>query len=217
MRAVGVERGVDSDGGWTLIELLVALVLMSLLTVVLTEAVRSARDGFKDLEVRSEAQRTEAVQAHLRQLLGAMQTLRLPGQSTDQPIIDASATSMRFVTGYAPAGQFAGLYLVQLLLRPGVRANSFDLLEVRQVYRPRALGAADTDQPAATTSVLLSGLRSVDFLYFARGSQDRGDTWNAEWHDGVKLPLLVQISLTFPRGDKRTWAPLVVAIPIGQL
>jgi general secretion pathway protein J len=204
-----------TSAGFSLVEMLVALALLSMLTVILTTAIGSARLGFIDLEKQAELQRTRAVQSHMRQLFAGMYPARLPRSEPDAPIIATSPGEIHFVTGFAPGGQFGGLYRTTLFLKSRPESGRFDLYEERSIYRASGVGA-EAQEVVGTVSLLLANITSLSFQYFQSEGAQPAAGWSEQWRDPVRLPELLEIDVRFPRGDRRTWTPMVVVVPIGQ-
>jgi type II secretory pathway pseudopilin PulG len=201
------------EAGWTLIELIVAMLLLSMLTALLANAIGGARQSFASLEQRTAEARSEAVQLHLRRAISEAMPVRSAGQATGEPLVTASAQRLRFVSGFSPAGQLNGLYTVDLFVRPRQSGATSDLVVVRTPFQ-----SADAPEAAAApgaTSILMPGIAGVRMRYF--GSLERQPpTWHEAWPEPNRLPALVSIEMLFGRGDRRTWPTLVIAVPTGQ-
>lgn len=200
------------DAGWTLLEMLVAMALLALTTALLAAAISGARTGFTALERRTSDSRSEAVQTHLRHAISQMRPLRPAGAPETGPLIEAAATSLGFVSSYSPAGQFGGIYFVQL----GLQARSdgyFDLFETRSLFRTAAQpGTAATIQPGIR-SPLLPAIADIRFQYYGQAEEGEPPSWSTSWTARTKLPQLVSVQINFPPGDRRSWPTFVVAVP----
>ena len=201
-----------SQDGWTLVEVLVALSLLSLLTALLTIAIGSSRSSLNAVERRVENARGEFAAMHLRQVLSEARPLRSADQPDGSPIIAASATALRIVSAYSPAGQYAGLHAVDLFLQPRAQPDTFDLVAARSLYRAARNADGSSPQAARTVTILLSQVAAVRFQYF--GSQDDGQPpyWSDQWKHAFRLPALISIEVTYPSGDRRNWQDLIVDV-----
>lgn len=206
-------REDTGEAGWTLIELIVAMLLLSMLTALLANAIGGARQSFASLEQRTAEARSEAVQLHLRRAISEAMPLRSAGQANDEPLITASAQRLRFVSGFSPAGQLNGIYTVDLFVRPRQSGATSDLIVVRTPFQP-----ADAPEAAAAPgamTVLMPGIAGVRMRYFGSLGQQPA-SWQETWPEPNRLPALVSIEVLFARGDRRTWPTLVIAVPTGQ-
>lgn len=206
----------DDQAGWTLLELLVALGLMSLMTVLLTSSLYGARTGLRNLNEQSGASLVEAAQGYLRRAITQSYPARRPGVPVDGALLDGQRTSVRYVTAYGPAGQYGGLYAIELGILPGSRNGTFDLVEKRTLYRPAPqAGTPDPVRPE-TYSRLLENVENVTFRYLGQHVDQPATGWESEWSDSVSLPQLIAIDIGFSNGDRRRWPILIIALPLGR-
>lgn len=183
--------------GFTLLEVLAAMLLLALLLVGVYAGVRTAIRG-----VRSG---TAAVQ-RIDQIRSAQQFLsRELAQSMTQPIghteggeniyFEGSAHRLRYV---APLPGYLG--------RLGAQLQQLQLVEDGHGGWNLVLSLAllppdgSTPQPLGDPQVLMDHLREGRFSY--RGVDVRGRllAWSPQWEDGRLLPLLVRIELQ-PQGN----------------
>lgn len=182
------------DAGFTLLELLVAVVLLGLVGLTLSGGIRiGVRAWERSADLGQGAERIAAVQAVLRRQLERaypLSDLRRP----DRAIVfagDADRIDFR-----APGPQPLGLGALQ--------AASLE----RQGDR---LTLAWADAAAAVhRETLLDGVRSLQIDYY--GSRDRQEAraWRDSWQDAFFLPGLIRIEVAF-RDESRRWPTLVIA------
>lgn len=202
------------EAGWTLIEIIVAMLLLSMLTALLGNAIGGARQSFASLEQRTAEARSEAVQLHLRRAISEAMPLRTAGQANDEPLITASSQRLRFVSGFSPAGQLNGIYTVDLFVRPRQAAATNDLVVVRTPFQPADASDAAAAAPGATT-ILMPAIAGLRMRYFGSLGQ-QPPAWHDTWAEPNRLPALVSVEVLLARSDRRTWPTLVVAVPTGQ-
>jgi type II secretion system protein J len=171
------------QSGFTLIETLVALALLSLMTIFATGAI-ATMSRTKQVEARIAVRSNmEAVERHLTQTLSDMRTLFAVG--TDQGTqlaFSGESGSVSFVGLLSDRLERGGLYS----LHYGVTENGVFALEY-QLYRP--LHEFKTGQ----SENLLSGVENVSFNYF--GSTMDGDSarWSNQWHLKDTLPRAISV------------------------
>jgi general secretion pathway protein J len=204
------------EAGWTLIELLVGLVLLSLITVLITSSVYSSRRSLAQVERRDEAMSIEMAETYLRHALAEAQPIKAANAPIDAPLIDAGRDHLRLVTAYAPAGQFGGLYEIGLGLAENRRRTAYDLAETRTLYRPTPEPGMPEPLRPSDRSHLIPRVAALGLRYYGVRGEDETATWGDEWSDPTKLPDLIEIQLRFPNGDNRRWTPLIVALPVGR-
>lgn len=194
MRAT--RRRTAADAGFTLLEVLVAVFVLGVVLVLLTQGVRfglqatqlqaAVRDRHGDLEVIDHALRRMVALAdpgffpEPSTLRGTAQTLSF---TTELPISGDGPMQRADVTLSAQAGR--------LLLR---------WTPHRHVER---FGAV----PAWQQTVMLDGIERIELAYHA---PDPNSAWTAAWN-ADKLPALVRIRIVFPDASGRHWPPLLVA------
>ncbi len=184
--------------GFTLLEILVALVVLGFLMVGLSQGVRFGLTAW-GMQERIIGQRgdLDAVDRVLRQLIGQMD----PGTRSDPPKV--AGTQARFAfTSALPLmadGESADMLL---MVDPAHR------LSLR--WTPHLHAKRTAPPPPPRTEELLGGIERAQFAYWR--PSPGGGSWVGTW-DGKSLPALVRIRIVFPEGDRRHW-PDIVAAPL---
>lgn len=186
------------QGGFTLLEILVALVVLGFLLAGLNQGVRFGLRAWT-MQGRSVDQRSEldAVDRTLRQLVADMD----PGTQVEADTVHGSATELAF-TSDLPEGAAAFL--------PGRHADI--RLSVDRAHRlvlrwlPHRHVVRFGPPPPPTDTVLLQGVERLSLSYWPRN----GAGWATQW-ENRHLPALVRIRLVFAKGDPRRWPDIVAA------
>jgi len=191
-------------GGFTLIEVLVALALMSLIGTILIESLRMGGHTWRHVTRKvANIEEITRAQEFLRQRLG---TIYPP-----QPVTDLNSASESFVgeaqklefSSPAPASSDEALVRYQL----GLSSSNPENVEIRyrregtELFSPQA-GSWSTEPLIAHASGL-----SIQFWEDSTSSSGR---WVAHWADAAKLPRLIRIDVRFAPNDSRRWPPLYV-------
>lgn len=193
-----------AERGFSLLEVLVALVVLGLLIGTLTQGVRfgvaAVAAQARIVGVRGDE---DAVERALRRLVEHMD----PGTFTTPPDMSGTATRAEFVTelpaaatllpGQGPAARSP------LRIDAVLEADARHRLVLR--WRPHVGGQRLTPPPPPSEEVLLTGVDQVTFGFL---SAQQG--WQSTWR-GTELPLLLRIHAGFPKGDRRSWPDLVAA------
>jgi general secretion pathway protein J len=187
------------EAGFTLLETIVALVVLGFLIIGLSEGVRfglGARAAQQRMVARGEG--LDAVDRTLRGLIGRMD----PGGFRTPPTLAGTPDRMAFLTEL-PAGAAVGgsrEAWVDLAVDRGHRlVLDWTIMPHAVVLRP----------PPAGRVVLL---RDVERLAIAYGEPAaKGGGWVRRWN-AADLPALVRIRIVFRAGDPRLW-PDIVAPP----
>jgi general secretion pathway protein J len=196
--------------GFTLIEMIVALALLSLVMGLLASTVRSSRHVLAVIDRNNMASAIVPVQSYLLSSFAQIVPPQLNRASTDRkPSLLGDAASVRFTTFHAPQGQIDGLYNVELhLVSNGDRASLFDLVATHTLFRPTTNDAKDVPVQRRR-SILASNISAITFSYF--GTVDgEPNTWRwlDTWSSVDRLPRLVRINVKLAQGPSQNWQQL---------
>lgn len=215
-----IEPRPPSDAGFTLIEMLVALALASVSVGILAGSVRSSRTVMAFIERNTAASAIVPAQSYLRLALAqAIPAQASPASTSNRtPVLIGEPDRISFNTFYAPRGQIAGLYQVEVRLEPvGGRAlNGFDLIAIQTLLRSARSVAPDVPLPTRK-STLASNVQAVSIRYFGIDDQDPENwQWLQSWSSVERLPRLVQISVTFTKDQNRIWHRLEAPLQLSN-
>ena len=199
-----MNTALPRTGGFTLIEVLVALALMSLIGTILIESLRMG--GHTWQRVTREAANIDEVtraQEFLRQHLA---TIYPP-----QPATDLSSASESFVgendtlefSSSAPGGSDGAL----ARYRFGMSSSDPGNVEIRYLRERIARFSAQADSWSSEPLIAHASGLSIQFWEGSTGSSGR---WVSHWADAAKLPGLIRIDVQFAPTDSRRWPPLYV-------
>jgi general secretion pathway protein J len=196
------------DGGFTLVELMIALVLMagmaSILFGSLSLAARSW-DGGEAKVLQVSDMRT--AQTYLRAQLSAQYPQRL-WKAAELPLLFAgSREEMRYAAALPERVAEGGVYYFRLaVVRTGEKSQ---LVQERVI--PDLAALQEPEFRDAERSVLAEDIAELAIGYFGRdGNAADADepTWRDRWDDPQRLPLLVRIDVKPAKGA--AWPTLVV-------
>ncbi len=184
--------------GFTLVELLVALTLFAVLSVLLFGAVRFGMRATEVGTARLErAGDIAAAAGFLRNELADAQPLEKQQDDRRTIAFDGEADSVEF-TALTPA-----------YLAPGgwhVLKVAFERRDAagRLVLSWRLVRADEGDDGplASGRAVLLEGVKSVEFGYFGAAAEGDRPQWHERWQDAASLPALVRLRIAFADGKR---------------
>jgi general secretion pathway protein J len=192
------------DAGFTLVEVLVVLALVSLLTVALFSSVRFGLKAWERTTSRAAAiDQNLLVQDFLRRMIAAAYPSFVVDDLTHGHVDFAGTeTSLSF---FAPTPLARGL---------GGRSR----FVVSQVQSGEAKALTVTSQSELTPveavsrvrDVLMTNLEGIEFSYFGKG-RSGALQWRNSWVSEPSLPQLVRLRVRFPAGDQRVWPELLIA------
>lgn len=184
------------DSGFTLVEVLVALALISLLAAALYQGLRLGNRAWSALSARAAAVDEIGVAHRLvRQVIDQAYPLPAPTAQGFQVDFRGQAKGLLFWTPPPEIWAYPG-GLIQARLQLRETDNRRDLVLSL---------SEDLANPARTEEItLLRGISDLTVDYF-------GSDWRSTWQNQPRLPQLVRLRITFPEGDRRNWTELVVA------
>ena len=187
--------------GFTLLEILVALVVLGFVLAGLSQGVRFGLQAW-GMQTRGIARQVDmdATQRALRRLIEQAD----PGEANETGTLQGQAHTLTFRSRLPPSAGEAGTLDAQIVLGVDGRHR----LVLRAVPHPHAelLGPP----PAALQTVLLDGVDHVDFSYFLASGKGAG--WHNAWSD-AQPPALVRVHIAFTGHDKQHHWPDLIAAP----
>jgi general secretion pathway protein J len=195
----------DRQSGFTLLETLVAVTVLALLMIGVTQGVRS---GFAlwSAQTRRSAQTAEldATARVLRGLLTAIpvgSAVAGRGAAASAIAFEGRADRLGFVgdlpTGFGDSRRAE----ITIVLRGG---------RLMLAWTAHRHEASDGAAPQPTEVELIRGVEGLEFAYWGDPAGGNAAQWLAQW-DGPALPQLIRIRLGFGKGDGRHWPDLVAA------
>ncbi|MDH3918344.1 MAG: prepilin-type N-terminal cleavage/methylation domain-containing protein [Rhodospirillales bacterium] len=202
----GTRPGRPRSGGFTLVELLVALTLLGLIFVALFGGLRFGTRTWETGNQRSEAfAEVEVMQSLLRRQLAQAVTLRTP--KGDQAVFVGEGDRLGFAAPGPSQTGVGGLYLFEIFTEPS--DENHRLVLRWQIHRPALEFPLDDEE--SKRRVLLENVEGLRFSYFGDTEKRKDVQWNDSWSDLEFLPKLVLIEVALPSGDGRYWPDLIVA------
>ena len=209
LRGAGRMHAMQRAAGFTLLEILGALVLLALLLLGVyagvQTATRSVHVGESSIARLDELR---AAQQFLRRELAQSMAVPLArNDKGDNLFFDGGARKMRYVAALPGYLGKLGAQLQQVQL---VKNNDGTLrLEASFAMLP-----PDGSPPHAfgNPEVLLDGIRSGSFSYRGLDDQGKPGNWLDEWPDGRVLPILVSVDLRL--ADGATWPTLQIPLRV---
>lgn len=194
--------------GFTLLELIVALLLMALMASVLFGSLRLASRSWDSGEAKAvQVSEMRQTQEFLRAQLSSQFPQRLRKVAEFPLLFGGERDEIRYVAALPPRVADGGNLVFRLaVVRNGDRG---------QLVLERANPEPDAPAPpgfaGAERSVLAEGIGALKLGYFGRdanASDADAPTWRDRWEDPQRLPLLVRIEVIPEKGEP--WPPLIV-------
>jgi general secretion pathway protein J len=190
--------------GMTLLEMLVALAVLSLLAVGMIATFRMGQQTF-DRVTRVDRSHNDVglVQQFLRTTLETAYPFQpVPGRRAEASGVVGTSSRLVVTAPGSIAGSDAG-YRRFVLDVSRESDGSRSLTLTSQIDRNGAY-SADSDRH---TEVLIPRVDRVQWSYLDAGA---GNNWLAHWSER-RVPALIRLQVWFPAGDVRRWPDLLVA------
>jgi general secretion pathway protein J len=190
--------------GFTLLEILVALVVLGFLLIGLNQGVQT---GFALWNVQThrigETEELDAAARVLRGLLTGIPILPVAAsdKSPEAIAITGAADRLAFV-GDVPNG-LGATRRADIAL--GLHAGRFVLS-----WAPHRHEKTSGLPSAPTETELIRGVERLELAYFGAAAGGPMPLWRAQWL-GPELPLLIRVRLRFAKSDSRRWPDLIAA------
>lgn len=197
-----------SSGGFSLVELLVAMALLAVILVLVFDGLHTGTRVWERIDRRVDAaEQMRTTQRFIRQRLEeAVSANRTPLEAGGRAF-SGEAQAMTFVAPLPGRSGAGGLYRFRLYAAPFEDATRL-LVEYRP-YDPR--GDAEPDQVDPQRVSLQDDVAGLEFSYFGDDGVTGQPGWQGQWQDRDELPGLVRVRIWPQASPAEAWPELVVA------
>jgi len=197
--------------GFTLLELLVALLLLGLISTMALGGVRLGARTWETVTAKAgENGRTQVVRAFLaRELAQAVPVFVTDRGGERHLAYEGDSESLTFVAPLAPHFGLGGLQRLELSVIEEVPGAGKQLILKRRLFhRSDSLDAATGVEDEI--HLLLDGIEEAEFS-FRESARDGAAPWSGDWRGRDGLPALTRLRVTFAGERKANWPDLLVA------
>jgi prepilin-type N-terminal cleavage/methylation domain-containing protein len=217
MRPSSIRLKFGHIRGMTLLEMLVALLLLAALSIGILAALRTEHRTYSMI-LRSDRGSSDVAvtQRLLRRIIESAYPIVAAATKTLGGFgLEGTREALFLTAPMSQASGAAGLYRYELTLQP--RSDGANDLVLRH-HLDREGTAAESGRGAESDTekeILLERVRAVRYEYLAKPEPDNTGSaslprWADSWHDAT-LPMLVRSTVDFDPGDLRRWPVLVIA------
>jgi len=201
-----VERDTGDEAGFTLVELLVALALFSLLVTLLFNNVRF---GLKAWQLGSSHgenfEHSMVSQDLLRRLIGNIYPMLVAvGGAESRVDFDGAKDTVTFLGDAPIVAAGGGRFRFKVFAEHQQDRTDLLMSAAPELANPQ-------DSSMTTRTLLLSDIDRVEFSYSGEDARGRDTKWSENWTKRSDLPRLVRVRVAFRSGDTRLWPDLLVA------
>ncbi|EXJ17110.1 prepilin-type N-terminal cleavage/methylation domain-containing protein [Imhoffiella purpurea] len=232
MRSIAVHRSPNQ--GFTLVELLIALAIIGLITLLLFSGLRLGSRAWEAVDAA--ALRTGDLRlAHgfLRTSLSQMRTLSTTFDGEQILLFNGDSRHIEFAAPLSDRVGIPGIYVLRLaleddrerpslvltrwLFHPEVLAGGDDYPPWEPLERERGMSLAgfETDMDAGGgafgRTLLLEQVKVLDIAYYGLADGDSEPQWHEEWMKQTQWPFVIRIRLW---SQTQTWPDLFVDLPV---
>jgi general secretion pathway protein J len=222
------------NGGFTLIELVIALTIIGLIALLLFSGLRLGGRTWEAVEVIGERfSGLRLADGFLTRTLTQARPAEATFDGATRPVFSGDGERLEFVAPLSEHVGVAGLYILRLTLE----AHGADtrLVLTRWYLHPEVLEGGDDFPPwepllendtsdsladlpldmdaadgAFGRAWLLGDVRLFELAYYGQIDGDTEPDWHAEWLEQTRLPQLVRIRL---ETSTQSWPDLVAPLP----
>jgi general secretion pathway protein J len=202
----------DRQQGFTLIEVLIAMTLLSVMVVLLFSSLRLAAESWnagekKMAEVNQKAVVYQFFKRHLT-TIRPLPMLNLEQNFTPENLqaFQGFPQSLRFVAALPASSARKGLQLFTIALDPANRSVLWVSLTPYQL--------TELAQEPAKPEILLEGIAALNFAYFGKTEDIADLQWREEWTAADRLPRLIKVSIQLADGSY--WPEMIFALKISK-
>ena len=196
--------------GFTLVELIIALVILSFVMVLCGSGFRFGSRVWDSVNTQSErVDVLQAAQGFLRKNISHAlihDRLFTEEEALNENLFIGDGNRIRFISYSPQYGVDDFLYAYELYLD-----KNTNQLSLR--YSPYNLGEKISRNKSISS--IVDGVKDVDIQYFSGFvDENDGDGWFASWNDVYSLPLLIKINVTF-FNEQMTWPEMIIQMRNG--
>ncbi len=194
--------------GITLLELLIALTLLGLISVMLYGGLHLGTRSSEIGASRADAtERIRLIQRFIRREVSQAYPLLWKNKGKQRVAFRGEPERLYYAAILPSHRGIGGLYLVSIEAVRGPRGPG--LVFSYRLATPEIQGFEVGAEPDERV-VLLEDVEEVEFSYYGKQEKEEEARWQARWKDPKRLPRLVRLRLK--TGDASLWPELVIPI-----
>ena len=203
-----------TEAGFSLLELLVSLAIVSLLIVAMPSTLQLGRRVMQTSETLASRDADAVVVSFLQATISRALALQFQGSDGSTKVMfNGGANSLTMVASSLDGPTGIGLFQFDL----AVSSQDKSLLLWRwSPYRPVATSAIGTNV-TRQERVLMRGVTTFALRYFGRQVATDAMAWTDDWNSAVNLPTLVELRVASGTGAPTALIPILIPILSGPV
>ena len=194
-------RGRRAQAGFTLVEIVIAMVLLGTMLLLLYSGLAFALRSWDAGDVNGRRVADWRISENfLRREVSEIFAMRWKDANFVKFAFEGEREHLRFVSSRAAGVSLGGLSLVGLEIEPAA-----DRRAGRNLVMRRAMASDDVSDFAplgeGQKSLLLPGVESVEFAYFGAENDFTEPAWTDAWKFTARMPTMVRLRVRTTGGD----------------
>ncbi|WML89810.1 prepilin-type N-terminal cleavage/methylation domain-containing protein [Thiothrix lacustris] len=194
--------------GFTLLEMLISLVLLSFLFLALFASFHTIGRSWDAADARmNKTEDMRLMTDFLRRQLSQAMVVQIVGKKEAKVYaLEGSATSLRYVAPLQPLQHQGGIFLIEINIVASKGGKKLEMLFAP--YRPELTweNAFKDAEPV----LLFDGFKDASFAYFGSEEEGADADWTSDWEDKPRYPDMLKLSL---EDNERAWPDMLVDLP----
>jgi general secretion pathway protein J len=197
----GRPRSSKREAGFTLVEIVIAMVLLGAMMLLLYSGLAFALRSWDAGEVNGRRVADWRISENfLRREISEVFPLRWKDANFVKFAFEGERDHMRFVSSRAAGAALGGLSLVGLEMEQGA-----DLRAPRNLVMRRAMASDDVNDfgplQDGQKSVIAAGVEAVEFAYFGSENDFTEPAWSDAWKYPARMPQMIRMRVKPVGGD----------------
>ncbi len=193
--------------GFTLIEVIIAMTLLSLILVLLFSTIFTANKSWQSTERKIALNdETRIVAQFIQRQLTQMTPLLWSDNKKQKLLFSGKNNEISFTTTLPAHRGGGGVQLVSLKIN-----NTDDMNHLDFYYRHAGGDVYPFDNENFEQVTLLEDIKDIEIAYFGREKADQSPQWQDEWQNDQFLPLLISIKI-LGTDENQDWPELKIPL-----
>ena len=195
-----------AENGFTLLEVLIALILFSFLLIMLYSSLYSAGRNWRvsDLRARENDDKRFALSFIRKRIEQLAPVIQVDTNGNHRVMFLGDDSSLQFVSSLPAQGVGGGIFFMKLQLRQDEL-----ILSYLPLTRDKTMFGEDIFIGAEEIS-LVRNIGAIDLDYFGQGGADSEPAWRDDWYIRERLPELIRLRIV--AGSHNPWPELLIAV-----